>query len=380
MSWQKILSILLIVILGGGAAVYYYRPDLLPLATSTAPDTAPAAAAAGAGAPPPMPVEAQTVTTETIERTLEAVGTLASNESVIIRPEIGGRIADILLKEGEPVAENAVLVRLDDSIYRAELAEAQASLALSSSNYKRAQDLYSKRIGSERDRDEAKAALDADQARVNLAQVRLEKMALRAPFDGVLGLRKISVGDYVTPGQDIVNLEDIETLKVDFRIAETYLPLIHEGQTLRINVDALPGQTFEGAVYAIDPRIDADGRSIVIRARVTNNQGVLRPGLFARVGLVVERRADALLISEQALMPQGEQQFVYKVVDGNAVMTPVTTGLRRAGQVEITEGLSVGDTVVIAGQMKVRPGAPVAVLPPPGEQNGAPVAKAETGS
>jgi membrane fusion protein (multidrug efflux system) len=204
-----------------------------------------------------------------------------------------------------------------------------------------------------------------------LAKARLAKTELKAPFAGIVGLRRISAGDYVTPGQDLVNLEDITPLKADFRVAETYLPLVREGQPIKVEVDALPGKSFAGSVYAIDPRIDESGRSIVIRALLPNDEKMLKPGLFARVTLVVEERENAILVPEEALMPQQGGAAVYKVVDGKAEMTPVQTGLRRQGMVEITEGLRQGDVVITAGQMKIQPGAPVTVLPPAGQEQSA---------
>lgn len=316
------------------------------------------------GAQHGMPVEAQAVTVDAIERTVEAVGTLQSNEAVIIRPEIAGIITEILFEEGSEVEEGAPLIRLDDSVFKAELAEAQASLVLAKANYERAQDLFQKQTGTRRALDEARAAFEESQARLDLARARLAKTEIRAPFAGIIGLRRVSMGDYVTPGQDLVNLEDITPLKADFRVAETYLPLVREGQAIRVRVDALPGETFDGMVYAINPRIDESGRSIVIRAYVPNENKVLKPGLFARVFLVVDRRENTVLVPEEALMPQQGSQSVYKVVDGKAEMTPVQTGLRRQGMVEITEGLQAGDMVITAGQMKVQPGAPVTVMPP----------------
>lgn len=331
----------------------------------------PAAISPGAGTPGPggkpgggTVVEAASVTAAPMERTIEAVGTLQSNESVIIRPEIAGRVAEILFDEGQTVEEGATLIRLDDSVYKAQLAEAEAAAALSRANFTRADDLFKKKAGSERTLDEARAGRDADAAAVALAQASLDKTILKASFDGALGLRQVSVGDYVTPGQDIVNLEDMSPLKVDFRVPEIFLTQVEAGQEIEINVDALPGQYIRGKVYAIDPRVDAAGRSLLIRATVDNEDNILRPGLFARVNLVVDSNQEALQIPEQALIPQGDKKFVYRIVDGKAVMTEIKIGMRRKGMVEVTEGVTGDDTVIIAGQMKVQPDAPVTVLPP----------------
>lgn len=323
--------------------------------------------AEGAPGPPgrgamAVPVETAPVQVGPIQRRLTAVGSLRSNESVIIRPELAGRIAEIRFEEGERVSQGQPLVVLDDSIYRAELEEVRASLELSRANHDRAIDLLKRGAGTTKARDEALAQLRADEAALALARARLDKTVIRAPFDGVVGLREVSVGDFVDVGQDIVNLEQIDPLKADFRVAEVYLAAVAPGQKIELSADAFPGEAFTGQVYAIDPLIDESGRSVVLRARLPNPDNRLRPGLFVRVTLVLNERDDAIQIPEQALMPQGQDQFVFRVVDGKAALTKVTAGIRRDGMVEITEGLAPDDEVVTAGQLKIRDGAPVQPL------------------
>ena len=320
---------------------------------------APGPAAPGAMA---VPVETAPVQVGPIQRRLTAVGSLRSNESVTIRPEVAGRIAEIRFAEGERVTKDQPLVVLDDSIYRAEVDEVQASLELSRANHERAIDLLKRGAGTTKARDEALAELRRDQAALQLAKARLDKTVIRAPFDGVIGLRRVSVGDFVNIGQDIVNLEQIDPLKADFRVAEIYLGAVRPGQRIELGADAFPGETFTGEVYAIDPLIDESGRSIVLRARLPNPDDRLRPGLFVRVTLVLNEREDAIQIPEQALVPQGQDQFVFRVVDGKAALTKVTAGIRRDGMVEITDGLGPQDEVVTAGQLKIRDGAPVKPL------------------
>jgi membrane fusion protein (multidrug efflux system) len=186
---------------------------------------------------------------------------------------------------------------------------------------------------------------------------------ISAPFDGVVGLRKVSVGDFVNVGQDIVNLEQIDPLKADFRVAELYLGAVRPGQRIELEVDAFPSEAFKGEVYAIDPLIDESGRSILLRARLPNPDNVLRPGLFARVTLVLNERDGAIQVPEQALVPQGQDQYVFRVVDGKAAFTKVKVGIRREGMVEVLEGLGPEDEVVTAGQLKIRDGAEVAPTP-----------------
>ena len=171
----------------------------------------------------------------------------------------------------------------------------------------------------------------------------------------------MSVGDYVKEGADLVNLESIDPLKVDFRVPEVYMRQVKVGQPLQVQLDALPGKTFEGKVFAVNPLIDAAGRSVVIRAMVRNPDTSLRPGMFARVRLITRDAQDALVLPEQALVPQGDQQFVYRVVDGKAVRTRVEVGQRRDSKVEILTGVAKDDVVVTAGQLKLRDGVSVSV-------------------
>jgi len=309
-----------------------------------------------------MPVEALPVKVGAVARTITAVGSLVSSESVVIRPEVAGRVAEIAFQEGQRVAKGAVLVRLDDSVAKATLAQAQASIAFDKAELARAEELLRQNAGPARNRDQAAAKLQADQAAVQLAQAQLEKLTLTAPFDGVLGLRKVSVGDMVQAGKDIVNLEAIDTLKLDFRVPENYLPAVKVGQKLAVLVDAFPGRKFEGDVYAIDPLIDVNGRAMAVRARVPNADFALRPGLFARVTLTLTVEQNAILVPEQSVVAFGTDQFVFKVVDGKAVQTKVKLGDRRNAEVEIADGLKPGDTVVTAGQLKIRDGAPVMVI------------------
>lgn len=323
--------------------------------------------AAGGAKPPggasPMPVEAAQVRVGTVDRTVTAVGSLLSNESVVVRPEIAGRISEIAFKEGQRVTKGAVLVRLDDAIARATLAQAQASIAFSRAELSRADQLVRQNTGPLRNREQASAKLLADEAAVQLAKAQLDKQVITAPFDGVLGLRKVSVGDFVQAGKDIVNLEDIDTLKLDFRVPEMFLPAVKVGQTVKVAVDAFGGRGFDGTVYAIDPLVDVNGRALAIRARVPNPDGSLRPGLFARVSLTLTTVPDAVLIPEQAIVAFGKDQFVFKVVDGKVAQTRVVLGERRNAEVEIAKGLVPGDMVVTAGQLKIRDGVPVTVLP-----------------
>ncbi len=314
-------------------------------------------AAAPAPAANEIAVEAAHVRIGAIRRQIEAVGSLRSEESVIIRPEIAGRISQILFEEGQRVARGTPLVKLDDAIARAQVDQQNASLALSRLNFDRAKDLLAKGAGSQRAHDEAVAKLRADEAALALAQATLEKAMLTAPFDGILGLRNVSVGDYVTPGRDIVNIESMETLKVDFRVPEIYAVQLKTGQAVQVTLDAIPGETFDGKVYAIDPAHDPNGRAIILRARLPNRNDLLRSGMFARVVLITEDLEQRVLVPETALVPMGQDVFVFRLDQGKAKLTKINIGQRRAGEVEVVSGLDSDALVVTEGALKLRDGS-----------------------
>lgn len=345
---------LLLLALASGAGWYYWQHVMIPADAAASTEAAPANTA-----PRAVAVEASPVSVDTMERRLTAIGTLESNESVTLRPEIAGRLTMIHFREGERVAQGDPVVELDASAYRAQLAEAEARLSLSRRSAERTQELYARRMGSASERDESIAAQEVAQAELNFARVQLAKTRIAAPFEGVLGLRRISVGAYVTPGDPLVTLDDIDPIKVDFRVPEPALPLVRTGQRIEMRLDAFPEHDFNGEIYAIAPRVDVDGRTVSLRALVPNPQGLLKPGLFARVEVVIERREGALVIPEQAVVPQAEGQAVFRVVDGKATLTMVTLGQRRAARVEVIEGLSATDVIVTAGQLKLRDGTPV---------------------
>jgi len=313
-------------------------------------------------APRGAPVETMVARASKSAPTIQAVGSLQSDESVRIAPELAGRIAEILFKEGEEVKAGDLLVKLDDALVRGEVAEREATFALAKANLARANTLAKTGNVTERARDEATAQFESGRAALELANIRVDKHALRAPFNGVVGLRLASVGAYVSVGSPIVNLEKIDTLKVDFKIPEIHLGDVSVGQIISVTIDALPGRTFEGTIYAIDPMVDVNGRALQIRARLANADKVLRPGLFARIVITGKREQTVLLVPESAIVPRGRDSIVYRVENGKALESRVKLGQRRAGQVEIVDGLAPETTVVTSGQQRLRDGAVVNVV------------------
>lgn len=365
--------VLSLILLGVGVAVGWYAPQYLDqqgLGAGKAP--APAATAAkpkGASGKPPggargTPVELAVVETISFPRGLSAIGNLRSNESTMLSAEVAGRVAAIDFTEGQPVKKGQLLVQLDDDVAQAELAQAKANLNLAESRFDRSGRLQTAGFVSKEAREDAQNLLLLQQAAYKLAQAKLDKTRIEAPFDGIVGLRSVSVGEYVSAGQDIAPVEDTATLKADFRLPERYLGNIQVGQTLELQVDARPGSLFAGQVYAISPLIEEGGRSILVRARVDNKAGLLRPGMFARVQLITDESM-AVVVPESALSPSGQTQYVYRLTEGQAERVAVRIGERRAGLVEILEGLEPGQLIVIAGLQRVRNGAPIAPLGKP---------------
>ncbi len=310
------------------------------------------------GPPPPMPVEAAVATVEAVSDMVSAVGSLQANESVVIRPEIAGRITGIKFNEGQVINRNDVLFLLDATEYEAQMAQSKANLQLADMKFNRAKDLREKSLISQQDYDDSEAKLAEAQAQFAVDKSRLDKTVIRAPFSGILGVRNVSPGAYVRPGDDLVSLEETNPVKLEFRVPETYARSLRVGQKVSVGVDAYPDDKFTGSVYAIDPRVDTQTHSLLLRALVPNQKRALLPGMFARVELILATRSEALVVPEQAVVPMGNDLFVYRIVDGKAAQTRVQTGRRMQGKVEITSGLSKGDSVITAGQ-KVRDGMAV---------------------
>jgi len=316
----------------------------------------------GGGAPPAMPVKAVAAKLSPALDEASAVGTLRADESVVIRPEIAGRIREFRFEEGQAVKKGALLAALDASEVRAQLASAQAQARLDAQRLERAEDLHQKKFISQQALDEARSNRARSQASQQEIEARLAKTEIRAPFAGVAGLRQVSQGAYVAAGTDIARLEKIDQLKLDFRLPELYLAKLKSAQPLKVQVDAYPEQTFAGAIYALEPAVDEATRTVLVRARIANSDLKLRPGMFGRVQLQLAVRENAVWVPEQAIVPRGQDAFVFRVANGKAELVKVQTGSRRVGEVEIRSGVSAGDLVVTEGTQRIGPGSAVNVV------------------
>ncbi len=378
-----VLALVGISLASGAAWWWQNKTTAATSSNSSAPGaSSPAAAAAPAGAPASAPgagpagsggrapaVEVAKVESMTLVDETQAVGSLRSRQGVVLRPEVGGRVKQILFSDGQRVRKGQLMVQFEDQLQQAQVAQARAELSIAEANHKRNQELVAQNFISQRSLDESAAALEVSRAKLALAQATLQRLQVLAPFDGITGLKQVNVGDYLKDGADIVNLEDIDAVLLDFRLPERFQAKIRAGQKAQLTVDALPGRPFSAIVQAVDPLIETNGRSVGVRGCIDNRQQQLRPGMFARVNAVFGSRENALVIPEEAIIPQGGRTFVVKVVPGDKPDTLVServavkVGLRQPGKVEVVEGLAAGDTVVTAGHQRLqKDGTPVRVV------------------
>ncbi len=295
-----------------------------------------------------------------LEDDAQAVGTLRSNQAVVLRPEVSGRIVTLGFGDGQRVKRGQLLVQLDDTLQQAQVKQAEAQASIARTNLQRSRELLAQNFVSQSAVDQNAAALEVAAAQVALAQAQAARMKVFAPFDSMAGIRQVNLGDYVKDGADLVNLEDVSSVWVDFRLPERWLDRIRVGQSVEIALDALPDRKLKAAVAALDSQLDANGRSVLVRARLANPDGVLRSGMFARARIVFAVRESALVVAEEALVPQGEKQFVVKVVAGDkgpvSQRVEARIGQRANGKVELLSGVAEGDTVVLAGQARLMRG------------------------
>ncbi|MEN5082114.1 efflux RND transporter periplasmic adaptor subunit [Bosea sp. TWI1241] len=347
---------LLLILIAGLAAGGYYGFRYQTKASQQQ-----AQAPGGAARAPAVPVEVGSIEVASVDEEVEALGTLAADESVVIAPEIAGRVTALGFKEGDRVKKDQPLVMLDTAILDAELAQAKADVSLARDTYERNTSLVKRGAGTQVALEQATAQLASQEARLQLAQAKLAFATIKAPFNGVVGLRSVGVGDFVSVGKPLITLTNIDPIKVDFRVPEIFLTRVRTGQQIQLRVDAIPDRPFTGTVFAIDPVVDVNGRAVRLRATVPNGDLVLRPGLFARVTVVVDQRHEALLVPETAVVPDGMSKVVFVVEDGKARRVQVELGKRLPGKVEVVKGLKPGMQIVTAGQMRLRDGSTVSI-------------------
>jgi len=319
-----------------------------------------AGGAGGGGGMPPMPVEAAAARPDTVVESIEATGQIEALQSVELRPEVEGRIAEILFREGQEVEHGAPLFKVDDAELKAQVAKAEADRDLARQGLERTRKLLTENASSAADLEKAEATARGADAQYNLLRIRLDRTTVRAPFAGVAGRRFVSLGDYVTTGTNLVQLRTVNPQQAAFRVPERYAARLQRGQEVEFTVAALPDRVFTGDVAFVDPVVELPARTILVKALVPNGQRLLRAGMFIEARLATATRFDAVVIPEDAVLALQGGTVVWAVVEGKAERRNVTLGVRTPGFVEARSGVRAGELVVVGGAERLFPGAPVA--------------------
>lgn len=312
----------------------------------------------GGGAPSALVVRTEVVKPQRFERVLRLNGTLLAREGIEVRAEVSGVVREVDFREGGFVEEGTPLLRIDDRELQAELRTVVAELSLAERNEERLRDLRARGAASQRDYDEALSRLNILRARIELLETRISKSLVLAPFSGVVGLRRVSPGDFVTPQEIITVLNAIDELKVDFPVPERHQGDLREGLPIRVSAGGI-SEPREGTIQAIEPQVDRATRTILARALVGNRDGRLLPGNFAIIELVLAVNEDAVLVPATALRPGQRESRVFVVKEDKAEERVVRVGTRLERHVEILEGVEMGDEIVVRGADALRSGQSV---------------------
>lgn len=349
---------ILVAVVAAGWAIYTSRHATSAAAAPARPAGAAQGAPAQRGTMAPVSVVTAEVAPRQIAVELKAIGTALANESVSITSKTSNLVTAVRFQDGQDVKSGQVLIELDAAQARADLAAANAALTESESLYKRSRELMSTQALSQAQYDQLEATLKANRARVDAAQSHVNDTVIRAPFGGRVGLRRVSVGSLVSPGAVITTLDDTSVIKVDFAVPEIYSATMRQGLPITATTTAWPEREFAGRVQSVDSRIDPTTRSITVRAVVPNADGALKPGMYMNVSIAKDER-EALVIPEQALVPEQSRQYVFVVEGGQVSRREVQIGQRQPGRVEIVGGLAKGERIVVEGTQKVREGSAV---------------------
>lgn len=317
-------------------------------------------------AQPPAPVDSVTLAAETWRPAIKSVGSLRAINGVAVSNEVAGVVSEIAFESGQRVSRGDLLIKLDDSVDRAALAALEAQARLANETFRRYSDLLPRNAISQSQYDEAQANYQAARADVAQQQAQLDKKTIRAPFDGVVGLRQVDLGEYIAVGTPIVELNMLDPIYVDYSVAERQLDQVQAGRQVQIQVAAFPERAFDGVIEAVAPTVDESSRTLDVRAKLTNSERLLRPGMFADVRTLAPDSVSVPTLPRTALAFNTYGDYVFKIVEnaqGQTIVqrTQVSIGRLRGDQVEITQGLEPGDRVVATGQLRLRDGQPVQV-------------------
>jgi membrane fusion protein, multidrug efflux system len=312
----------------------------------------------GAGAMA-MPVEVAVARTDTVRDEIAATGQIEAVQSIDLRPEVDGRIVDIVIREGQEVEQGTPLLKVDDAQLKAQVAQLEAQRDLAQQALARAKELAQENASSAADLEKAEAEARGAQAQYDLQRIRLERTVVRAPFAGVVGQRYVSLGDYVTTSTKLVSLHTVNPQRASFQVPERFARQLRPGQSVTFRVAAIAGRDFRGDVDFVDPVVQLPGRTILVKARVPNPDRELQPGMFIEAHLVTGIRPKAVVVPEEAVVPTQGSTAVWVVTDGKAERRTVVLGVRTPGFVEIASGVEAGTQVVVGGLEGLAPGAPV---------------------
>ena len=307
-------------------------------------------------------VEVVVIRTQSLKNAISATGTLLANEEVELRPEISGLVTGVFFNEGQQVEKASVMLKINDRELQAQLKRKSLEEKLSTAEEQRKRRLFEIKGISQEDYDKSLNALRIIQAEREVLESQLAKTEIRAPFDGVVGLRYVSEGSYVSPSMLVATMQDTDPMKVEFSVPEKYARQLKDGAEARVRAGDSPDER-KGIIYAIESKIDPGTRTIKARARIPNPDGALIPGAFARVGIMLEEIPDAILIPAGAIIPELAGQKVYVCIDGQAKSVPVLTGLRTEKDIQITSGLSINDTLIVTGLLQLTEGKRVQPQP-----------------
>lgn len=313
----------------------------------------------------PVPVEVVTAKSGSILRRVRTVGSLSAVQSVVLHPEVTGKIAKIYFTEGQEVKAGDPIFKIDDAMLKAKVKEAEARLAQARGEHERATKLLEKKFGTLQQRDKTLADMQVAEANLDEAKISLEHTLIKAPFEGMLGLTEVSLGALVSGETALVTIVDLDPINVDFHVPESYLPFVHVGDMVDVTIEDFDILPIEAKIIAISPEIDETTRTVSLRAQMSNKEQAYRPGEFAHVLVTAGEINDAVLIPQTAIEREGEEEHVWLVVDNVAVKTTVSTGMRDGNEVEITHGVKADDVVISAGQFKVHDGDEVTVVNQP---------------
>jgi membrane fusion protein (multidrug efflux system) len=308
---------------------------------------------------PPTAVEVSAAFADTVVDAIVATGQIEAIQQIQLRPDVEGRIVDLLVQEGAMVEKGAPLVKIDDAELKAQVERARADFDLARQALDRTRQLLAQKAAAPADLERAEAASRSSKASLDLLQLRLTRTTVLAPFAGVVGQRRVSLGDYVTTSTQLLTLQTIAPARATFSVPERYAAELRRGAKVEFHVAALPGKRFDAQVDFVDPVITLPGRTITVKALTANSARSLQPGMFIEARLTIGVRSRATVIPEEAISPTASASWVWVVIDGKATRREVELGVRMPGFVEVLKGVEVGDRVVIGGQDRLVEGAAV---------------------